>query len=309
MNSFFDGYISSKTSLKQFVEQYDNALRDKIEKENMADFSSFNTIIACVSQFGFESQFQKAFTNAKFKEFQLEVASMMYCNACFDKVEGSNSIFSVTECRKVFDKFRDIVFMVVFEEKDFKIKCTCCLFEFKGILCKHILCVLKLTGKTDSVPPNYILARWRKDIRRRHTLIKCGFNGKSKLRHVDKACDAFYEVASSEINNEDDLLNVMNWIKDLKIKLACKETSPRILEEDNSAQNLATIILDPVVARGKGRHPSKRKTSKVDQIVKKKIARKKTLKCSQKIQGQEKVIMKFIIFIDIIKCNSTSVLL
>ncbi|XP_045809922.1 protein FAR-RED IMPAIRED RESPONSE 1-like [Trifolium pratense] len=66
MNSFFDGYVISKTTLKQFVEQYDNALRDKVEKENKADFASFNTVIACLSHFGFESQFQKAFTNAEF---------------------------------------------------------------------------------------------------------------------------------------------------------------------------------------------------------------------------------------------------
>lgn len=79
--SFFDGYVNSKTSLKQFVEQYDNALRDKIEKENKADFSSFNTTIVCISHFGFELQFQKSFINEKFKEFQVEVASMMYCNS------------------------------------------------------------------------------------------------------------------------------------------------------------------------------------------------------------------------------------
>jgi hypothetical protein len=62
--------VNSKTTLKQFVEQYDNALKDKIEKENNADFNSFNRIIPWVSYFGFESQFQKAFTNAKFQEFQ-----------------------------------------------------------------------------------------------------------------------------------------------------------------------------------------------------------------------------------------------
>ncbi|KAL7220208.1 hypothetical protein ACSBR2_013135 [Camellia fascicularis] len=34
MNAFFDGYVNSKTTLKQFVEQYDNALRSKVEKGN-----------------------------------------------------------------------------------------------------------------------------------------------------------------------------------------------------------------------------------------------------------------------------------
>ncbi|KAF8364659.1 hypothetical protein HHK36_033339 [Tetracentron sinense] len=43
MNSFFDGYVHAKTSLKEFVDQYDSALRDKYEKEAQADFESFYT--------------------------------------------------------------------------------------------------------------------------------------------------------------------------------------------------------------------------------------------------------------------------
>lgn len=35
---FFDDYVTSKTSLKQFVEQYDNALKSKVEKENKVDY-------------------------------------------------------------------------------------------------------------------------------------------------------------------------------------------------------------------------------------------------------------------------------
>ena len=146
------------------------------------------------------------------------------------------------------------------------------------------------------------MARWRKDIKRRYTLIKSGFDnlaGKTELQRVDKACDAFYEFASIRINSEDDLLKVMNWIQNMKIQLPCNETSPRIIEEDCSVQSQATI-LDPKLARSKGRPPSKRKTSKVDQIVKKKLAQKKTKKNNQnskKNQGSEEVSMKFIVFI------------
>lgn len=73
MNSFFDGYINSKTTLRQFVEQYDYALRDKIEKENYADFQSFNTCIPCITHFEIEKQFQAAYTTDKFKEFHKEL--------------------------------------------------------------------------------------------------------------------------------------------------------------------------------------------------------------------------------------------
>ncbi|XP_045810181.1 protein FAR1-RELATED SEQUENCE 4-like [Trifolium pratense] len=293
MNSFFDGYVNSKTTLKQFVEQYDNALKDKIEKENLADFHSFNRIIACISFYGFESQFQKAFTNAKFKEFQAEVGAMMYCRASFERIEGLSSTFCVTESKKVFDKVKNIMFMVSFNEKDFEIHCTCCLFEFKGILCRHILCVLNLTGKTESVPSSYILPRWRKDIKRRHTLIKCSFDqlaGNEELQRVSKACDAFYEVASLGIQTEDDLLKVMNWIKDLKIELTCKQSPPEVIERDSLVQKQRNKILDPKEARSKGRPPFKRKASKVDQIVKKKLVGKKTQKRNKKsnnYQSQE----------------------
>jgi len=38
MNAFFDGFINSTTTLKQFVVQYDNALWSKVEKEIEVNF-------------------------------------------------------------------------------------------------------------------------------------------------------------------------------------------------------------------------------------------------------------------------------
>ncbi|XP_027936220.1 protein FAR1-RELATED SEQUENCE 5-like [Vigna unguiculata] len=58
MNAFFDGFINSSTTLEQFVMQYDNALRQKAEKEYEADFASLNTTIPCGSQSPIERQFQ-----------------------------------------------------------------------------------------------------------------------------------------------------------------------------------------------------------------------------------------------------------
>ncbi|PWA53153.1 Protein FAR1-RELATED SEQUENCE 6 [Artemisia annua] len=72
MNSFFDGYVNSKTSLRQFVEQYDNALKSKIEKETKADFESLNSSYMMITQFNFERQFHDTYTNAIFKLFQKE---------------------------------------------------------------------------------------------------------------------------------------------------------------------------------------------------------------------------------------------
>ena len=51
MNAFFDGFVNLKMSSKQFVEQYDNTLKKKVEKESFADERSFFQHIPCVTIF------------------------------------------------------------------------------------------------------------------------------------------------------------------------------------------------------------------------------------------------------------------
>jgi hypothetical protein len=119
------------------------------------------------------------------------------------------------------------------------------------------------------------------------------------LQRVDKACAAFHEVASMVINSDDDLLKMMNWIKEIKMEFTSKETSTANIEEDGSVRNQVTKILDPNATRSKGRPPYKRKPSKADKIVKK-LARKRTqtrTKISGKDQGQQEVILRFVYFL------------
>ncbi|RYR23796.1 hypothetical protein Ahy_B02g057289 [Arachis hypogaea] len=51
------------------------------------------------------------------------------------------------------------------------VKCHCLLFESRGILCRHSLSVLSFE-RVDNVAPKYILERWSKNIKKRHTHIK-----------------------------------------------------------------------------------------------------------------------------------------
>lgn len=41
MHDFFNKYVNSKTSLKQFLEQYDNVVRSKVEKDCQTEAKSF----------------------------------------------------------------------------------------------------------------------------------------------------------------------------------------------------------------------------------------------------------------------------
>ena len=79
MNSYFDGYINSKTTLKQFVEQYENALAKKVEIEKHEDAKSLQHYIPCITEDELETQFQSVYTNAKFKEFQKLYLGRLKC--------------------------------------------------------------------------------------------------------------------------------------------------------------------------------------------------------------------------------------
>lgn len=116
MHSFFDGYINSKTTLKQFVEQYENALAKKVEKEIEADSSSLHSYIPCLSQYEFEQQFQSTYTLDKFREVQTELVGMIYCNLSLSKEADGFSEYEVREDVLCGAMKKRVIFKVCFKE-------------------------------------------------------------------------------------------------------------------------------------------------------------------------------------------------
>ncbi|KQK04264.1 hypothetical protein BRADI_2g12691v3, partial [Brachypodium distachyon] len=213
VNAFFDGYVNARTTLKQFVEQYENALRDKVEKENKADSKSFQEVIPCITHYDFERQFQETYTNAKFKT---QVNK-----------EGSLFTFRVREDRKIF-----------FEGEDGEIKDKRIISEFTVLFDQgecdvhHILSVLALMEITE-VPSRYILQQWRKDFKRKHTFIKCSYDDMLNTPLVqcyDNLCkqsDALYA-------------SVMDGLGQLQIKIDAHRASQEVQEEDQTKKNEET---------------------------------------------------------------------
>ena len=60
-------------------------------------------------------------------------------------------------------------FDVLYNASDLEVLCVCGLFNFRGYLCRHILCVLNQSGM-EEIPSQYILSRWRKDVKRSYVL-------------------------------------------------------------------------------------------------------------------------------------------
>ncbi|KAF5481730.1 hypothetical protein F2P56_002361 [Juglans regia] len=161
MNAFFDGYVHAKTNLKEFVDQFENALKKKIENENATDVHWFSVTIPCISRSPIEKRFQDLYTNAKFKEVQLQITGIFNMNPKLNKSDDVVKTYLVEDGVR-FEEFTKLVtHSVDFSEADTATK--------------------------------YILDRWRKDIKRRYTLIRSSY-------------DAGEQQADSNIYSE--LLNI-----------------------------------------------------------------------------------------------------
>ncbi|OMO72575.1 hypothetical protein COLO4_27566 [Corchorus olitorius] len=265
LNIFFKGYVSHKTTLKQFVELYDVALKSKVEKENLADYQSFNSWYECLSDYDMEKQFQRVYTNAKFKEFQDELKRKFYCHHSLMKTENSTYEYEVVEDVKVGEKRKDLVFTVYFNDVDCEVNCECRLFEFRGILCRHALSVL-IARRVNEVPQKYILSRWRKDLKRGYTYIKSSYNPlRQQTERCEKLCKEFQKVAILAVDFEDKYQLVLKAIEELKAKVANDElidnqtiqrsASPSQCCADNQTPSTTNKVLSPLVTRRRG-HPS-----------------------------------------------------
>ncbi|KAH9704409.1 protein FAR1-RELATED SEQUENCE [Citrus sinensis] len=284
MNAFFDGFVNSKTNLKQFVKQYENALRRKAELEWQADAKCFSKRTPCVSRYEMERQVEEVYTISKFKEFQEELTALMYCDI-------SDSVGSIYQIIESFGQGRRGFFEVVFEEAECEVTCICSKFQFRGILCKHALAVL-ICNSVELLPERYILSRWRKDVRRCYSKLKVCYGVQNltiQQERYEKMCNAFSEVADVASDDENSYKTVLDWIekamKDLPKQIRCESVGKTstggascssnkqinsesvertvIGEVSCGSNNVQLALNDPVVTRRKGRPPCLRKESSI----------------------------------------------
>ncbi|XP_059434110.1 protein FAR-RED IMPAIRED RESPONSE 1-like [Corylus avellana] len=299
MNAFFDDYVHSQTTLKEFVDQFDNALRKMVENEARSDFNCFNRTIPCATNLSLEKQFQDVYTNAKFKEVHEQFATGVHCNNSLLKSEGAISTYQVVEtCQSHENHMTDKTFIVFFNEDEFEVKCTCAKFEFRGIICKHSISVL-VTKKVTMLPPRYILDRWRKDIKRKYTLIKSSndvFVSSSGAQRYDKMFVKFEELASLTLESEEYSMEVMKNLDMLNEKYRALKSGkvlspvkvkrlgrPRLLRTVPAIEKVSKksqVKMVPIVEKAANKSQLEKKASSSNNV-KKKGQRKKSSKAKQ----------------------------
>ncbi|RYR15326.1 hypothetical protein Ahy_B04g072068 [Arachis hypogaea] len=144
------------------------AFRSREQAERESDAADFHTVIPCATKSCIEAQFQDAYTHAKFREVQAQFRGKANCITRLKNSALGYSVYEVGEqvSSSIFNKF-----VVTYDSVAAEVKCHCLLFESRGILCRHPLSVLSFE-QVSQVSPRYILERWSKKVKRRHTHIK-----------------------------------------------------------------------------------------------------------------------------------------
>lgn len=90
-----------------------------------------------------------------FNKFQYELTSIISCIPKLVKNDVVESIYLVSSVRDE----KDIARTVVFRKEDKFATCSCLLFEFKGISCRHVQAGLK-HEMIFTLPKECIMSRW-----------------------------------------------------------------------------------------------------------------------------------------------------
>ncbi|XP_058210661.1 protein FAR-RED IMPAIRED RESPONSE 1-like isoform X2 [Rhododendron vialii] len=308
MNAYFNCYIHKKTTLKQFVEKYENALANKVESKNELDAKSLHTYIPLLTEDELEKQFQSAYTNSKFQEFQKQFFGKLDCLCSKTKECGIMSEYEVQEWitfgEEEEKKRKQVSFTVDFNSETNETHCNCRLFDFRGMVCTHQLMVWFQRG-IQKVPDKYVLKRWCKNVKRVHTKVRICYDKLStsiEAHRHDNMCNLFNEVADLAKASQEKYDMVMTRVRELKrelmdVSVNCESNvgfkTPNdsfSLGDEVIKTKQSTNILDPEGLRRKGRPPCKRMQGVVEKAVKKKIEKKKTTLPREKAKVEEIVV-------------------
>lgn len=157
INSYFDGYINASTTLQLFVKQYEKALESRYEKEVKADYDTINTAPVLKTPSPMEKQAAGVYTRRLFIKFQEELVETLTFMA--NKVVEEEMI-TVYRVAKYGETHR--AYIVKFNFLEAKATCSCQMFEFSGLVCRHILTVFRVTNLL-TLPSHYILKRWTRN--------------------------------------------------------------------------------------------------------------------------------------------------
>ncbi|CAH1412478.1 unnamed protein product [Lactuca virosa] len=173
-SSFFDGYVNEHTTVPMFFRQYERALENSFEKEIEADFDTISTTPVLRTPSPMEKQAANLYTKTIFSKFQEELVETFVYTA--NRIDGNGDV-STFRVAKFEDDQKS--YLVSFNVSELRANCSCQMFEYSGILCRHILTVFTVTNVL-TFPSHYIMKRWTRNAKSGNLLQESG-NGNESL--------------------------------------------------------------------------------------------------------------------------------
>ncbi|XP_026405809.1 protein FAR1-RELATED SEQUENCE 5-like isoform X2 [Papaver somniferum] len=159
INSFFDHYVNSKTSLREFAESCDQAFERMYVREREEDYKSIHTKRIFASQDLLVRHASKIFTRVIFNKVHAEFNASLRYRSKIVEVDGDEHSYTV------YWKVGDTVeqFPVKINEVTKKGTCGRQNFEFKGIPCRHLHHILVSRLYVEEIPSYFVMERWKKN--------------------------------------------------------------------------------------------------------------------------------------------------
>lgn len=148
--SFFHGFVDASTTLETVMTRCEEAVNSWRVKELREDYESANTAPVLKTSSPMEKQAAGVYTRAAFSRFQEELVEI-----------PENPVSKMSDSTYRVGKFGG-GHSVEFESGEVKASCSCRMFEYSGIVCRHILAVFS-AGNVFTLPSRYILRRWTKE--------------------------------------------------------------------------------------------------------------------------------------------------
>nr|XP_016449484.1 PREDICTED: protein FAR1-RELATED SEQUENCE 2-like [Nicotiana tabacum] len=239
VSSSFERYISSETTFKEFIDRYKLFVLDKYEEEAKADIETRHKPPTIKTLSPYEKQMSTVYTNSLFMKFQAEVVGVAACTILNEVEEGTEKLYRVN------DRDKHQSFMLSWSGRESYIVCSCCSFEYIGILCRHAITVLQVNG-VPNIPSVYILKRWTREAKIKGRA--CGISSPpcysiQRLNDLCKLAAKFGEVGSSSQETYEsavyaikaamqDCVNANNSVKSaLLSNISSSQCNPNVDEE------------------------------------------------------------------------------
>ncbi|KAL2926430.1 Protein FAR1-RELATED SEQUENCE 2 [Bienertia sinuspersici] len=192
-------------------------------EEKEADTNCWKYTRTLLTAFPFEAQFRVVYTDAKFKEVQVQCSRVLYVTPLEKRVVASHDS-----------------------------GCECKHFECYGIMCRHLIKVYYMYN-VEHVPSKFILRCWRKDIQRKHMVVKVAYHDLSKTTQVqrfDKLMVEFERVCLNASLLDVNIHTCMELIQLMDLRV--EENNTKFYESARAGQGSTMCTQNETASTSKG---------------------------------------------------------